>query len=91
MEDDIYTEFMKVIKEDSSFNNITEDNVDDELNNIISIVKESKETLDVTRESVKNLITNGLEDDYTSYVNEAEKSYFVVKNKELYFSAGAHS
>lgn len=84
MEDDLYTEFMKVIKEDSSFNNITEDNVDDELNNIISIVKESKETLDVTRESVKNLITNGLEDDYTSYVNEAEKSYFVVKNKELY-------
>ena len=84
MEDDLYTEFMKVIKEDSSFNNITEDNVDDELNNIISIVKESKETLDVTRESVKNLITNGLEDDYTSYVNEAEKSYFVIKNKELY-------
>lgn len=84
MEDDLYTEFMKVIKEDSSFNNIAEDNVDDELNNIISIVKESKETLDVTRESVKNLITNGLEDDYTSYVNEAEKSYFVVKNKELY-------
>lgn len=84
MEDDLYTEFMKVIKEDSSFNNITEDNVDDELNNIISIVKESKETLDITRESVKNLITNGLEDDYTSYVNEAEKSYFVIKNKELY-------
>ncbi len=84
MEDALYTEFMKVIKENSSFNNITEDNVDDELNNIISIVKESKETLDVTRESVKNLITNGLEDDYTSYVDEAEKSYFVVKNKELY-------
>lgn len=84
MEDDLYTEFMKVIKEDSSFNNITEDNVDDELTNIVSIVKESKETLDVTRESVKNLITNGLEDDYTSYVNEAEKSYFVIKNKELY-------
>lgn len=84
MEDDLYTEFMKVIKEDSSFNNVTEDNVDDELNNIVSIVKESKETLDVTRESVKNLITNGLEDDYTSYVNEAEKSYFVIKNKELY-------
>ena len=38
----------------------------------------------VTRDSVKNLITSGLEDDYSSYVDEAEKSYFVIKNKELF-------
>ena len=84
MEDDLYSEFMKVIKEDNTYNNITEDNIDEELNNIKSLVKESKETLDVTRDSVKNLITSGLEDDYSSYVDEAEKSYFVIKNKELF-------
>ena len=84
MEDDLYSEFMKVIKEDNNYNNITEDNIDEELNNIKALVKESKETLDVTRDSVKNLITSGLEDDYSSYVEEAEKSYFVIKNKELF-------
>ena len=84
MEDDLYSEFMKVIKEDNTYNNITEDNIDEELNNIKSLVKDSKETLDVTRDSVKNLITSGLEDDYSSYVDEAEKSYFVIKNKELF-------
>ena len=84
MEDDLYSEFMKVIKEDNTYNNITEDNIDEELNNIKSLVKESRETLDVTRDSVKNLITSGLEDDYSSYVDEAEKSYFVIKNKELF-------
>ena len=66
------------------YGKITEDNIDEELNNIKSLVKESKETLDVTRDSVKNLITSGLEDDYSSYVDEAEKSYFVIKNKELF-------
>ena len=84
MEDDLYSEFMKVIKEDNTYNNITEDNIDEELNNIKSLVKDSKETLDVTRDSVKNLITSGLEDDYSYYVDEAEKSYFVIKNKELF-------
>ena len=60
MEDDLYSEFMKVIKEDNAYNNITEDNIDEELNNIKSLVKESKETLDVTRDSVKNLITSAV-------------------------------
>lgn len=84
MEDELYSEFMNAIKEDNSYINITEDNIDEELDNIKVLVKESKETLDVTRDSVKNLITSGLEDDYTSYVEEAEKGYFVIKNKELY-------
>lgn len=84
MEDDLYSEFMKVIKEDNTYNNITSDNIDEEINNIKSLVKESRETLDVTRDSVKNLLTSGLEDDYSSYVDEAEKSYFVIKNKELF-------
>lgn len=84
MEDELYSEFMNVVKEDNSYINITEDNIDEELDNIKVLVKESKETLDVTRDSVKNLITSGLEDDYTSYVEEAEKGYFVIKNKELY-------
>lgn len=84
MEDDLYSEFMKVIKEDNAYNNITEDNIDEELNNIKSWLRKVSETLDVTRDSVKNLITSGLEDDYSSYVDEAEKSYFVIKNKELF-------
>lgn len=83
MEDDLYSEFMKVIKEDNSYANITEDNVSEEIKNLKPIVKESKETLDITRDSVKSLITNGEEDDYSSYVEEAEKNYFIVKNREF--------
>lgn len=83
MEEELYSEFMKAISEDNSYVNITENNVDEEIDTIRVLVDESKETLDVTRDSVKNLITSGLEDDYTSYVEEAEKSYFVIKNREL--------
>lgn len=84
LEEELYSEFMKVIKEDTAYVNLTEDNVSEELDNIKIMVKESKETLEVTRDSVKSLITNGLEEDYTSYVEEAEKGYFVIKNKEIY-------
>lgn len=84
LEEELYSEFMKIIKEDTAYVNLTEDNVSEELDNIKIMVKESKETLEVTRDSVKSLITNGLEEDYTSYVEEAEKGYFVIKNKEIY-------
>lgn len=82
MEDDLYSEFSKVMKEES-FDDINEENISNELNNLSTFVIESKETLDVTKESVRSLITSGADSEYSSYIEEAEKNYYVVKNKEL--------
>lgn len=83
MEDDLYSEFTRIIKEDVSFENIDEDNIDEELASTIPLAKEYKETLDVTKDSINSLIENGIDDDYNSYIEEANKSYYLVKNKEL--------
>lgn len=82
MEDELYSTFMNVIK-DSDYENIKEEDIDNELEQIRSKVSETEETLDITRESVGSLITSGLEDDYSSYIEEAERNYFNYKNKEL--------
>lgn len=83
MEDELYSSFMSVIKDDDYYKNISEEDINSELDNIRINVSEAKETLDITKESVGSLITNGLEDDYASYVEEAEKNYYNYKNKEL--------
>lgn len=80
MENELYSSFIKVIKERES---ISEEDISSELDEIRSKVSEAKETLDITKESVGSLITNGLEDDYASYVEEAERSYFTYKSREI--------
>lgn len=83
MEDDLYSSFMNVINSDEYYKNISVDDINDELDNIRNSVVETKETLDITKDSVGSLITNGLEDDYASYIEEAEKNYYNYKNKEI--------
>lgn len=83
MEDELYSSFMSVVKEDEFFRNINEDDINSELDAIRSRVAETKETLDITKDSVGSLISSGLEDDYASYIEEAEKSYYNYKNREL--------
>lgn len=83
MEDELYSSIMSILKEDEYFRNISEEDINSELDIIRSKVAETKETLDITRDSVGSLISSGLEDDYSSYVEEAERSYYVYKNREI--------
>lgn len=67
----------------SEYSNITKDNIEEQLKEINAKVKESKETLDITKESVDSLIENGINDDYNSYVFDAESEYITDKNKQI--------
>lgn len=83
MEDNLYSEFVKSIKYDEYFNSINEDNYKSELSLVEDKVRENEETLEVTLDSVKSLMNSGTDDDYTSYVEDAEKGFYVWKNREI--------
>ena len=83
IEDELYSSFMNVIKDVEYYKNINEEDITNELEVIKIGVYEAKETLDITKDSVGNLITSGLQDDYASYVEEAERNYYNFKNKEI--------
>ena len=83
MEDELYSSFISIINNDEYYKNISEEDINSELENIRSKVSETKETLDITKESIGSLVNSGLEEDYTSYIEEAEKSYYLYKNREI--------
>lgn len=83
MEDSLYSTLMKSIKNDEYFNKITEENYNNELLSVEDKVKENEETLEVTLDSVKSLLKNGINEEYTSYVEDAEKSFYIWKNREI--------
>lgn len=83
MEDSIYSSLMNSIKNDEYFTKINEDNYNTELSVVEDKVRENEETLEVTLDSVKSLMNSGTDDDYTSYIEDAEKSYYIWKNREI--------
>lgn len=83
MEDELYKIFNKIIKDDEYFKELNDDGINSMLASILDKVKESKDTLEVTEDSVRSLSINGINDDYSVYVEDAEKSYFVWKNREI--------
>ena len=83
LEDELYSSFMNFVKSDEYYKNISEDEISSELESIRGNIAEAKETLDITKESIGALVTNGLDDDYASYIEEAEKAYYNYKNKEI--------
>lgn len=83
LEDELYSSFMNIVNSDEYYKNISADDITTELENIKASVVEAKETLDITKESIGALANNGLDDDYASYVEEAEKTYYNCKYKEL--------
>jgi len=83
LEDDLYSSFMNVIKSDEYYKDINVDDITSELENIRGSVSEARETLDITKESIGSFTINGLDDDYASYIEEAEKTYYNFKNKEI--------
>lgn len=83
LEDELYSSFMNIIKSDEYYKAINENEITSELESIRGSVIEAKETLDITNESIGTLAVNGIDDDYASYIEEAEKTYYNVKNKEI--------
>lgn len=83
MEEELYTSFLDVISGDDYLSKISEDDIDGELALVIDKAKENKETLDVTKESVNSLLAGGTDDDYNSYIEDAERMYFTWENREL--------
>lgn len=83
MEDELYNSFKDVISNDDYLSKLNEDDIDTEIAMVIDKVKDNKETLDVTRDSVNSLMISGDNDDYASYIEDAERSYFTWKNREL--------
>lgn len=83
IEEELYSSFVNVVKNNDYYRELNEEDIDSELDNIRSSVNETKETLDITKESIGSLVTSGLDDDYASYVEEAEKNYYSYKNKEI--------
>ena len=79
MEDNIYSSLMTSIKNDEYFTKIN----DIELSTVDDKVRENEETLEVTLDSVKSLMNSGTDDDYTSYIEDAEKNYYIWKNREI--------
>lgn len=83
MEDELYSNFIDVIKDIEYYKDINEEDITNELDVVKTSVLEAKETLDITKDSVGSLITSGLHDDYASYIEEAERNYYNYKNKEI--------
>lgn len=83
MEDELLNSFVSIIKEEEEYRDVSGEDITRLLVEVTDKTRETKETLDVTKESVNSLVSSGLADDYSSYVEEAEKSYYVWKNKEI--------
>ena len=83
MEDELYNTFKDTISDDDYLSKLNEDDIDTEIAMVIDKVKDNKETLDVTKDSVNSLMISGDNDDYASYIEDAERSYFTWKNREL--------
>ena len=67
MEDKLYELFNSIIKDDEYFKELSDDDINSTLASILDKVKESKDTLEVTKDSVRSLSINGINDDYSVY------------------------
>lgn len=83
LEDEIYSAFITSIEDDEYYGQIEEENLFDILKEVSKKSREAKETLDITKDSVESLLSNGMDDEYSSYVEEASKNYYLWKEREI--------
>lgn len=85
-EDIILAKFTNIIKQVSTLKNITVDNIDAKLNDVISRAEESKKSLDIFLKSYTTLKGSGInyeeEMEYKSYVDNAKDIYYSNKEQE---------
>jgi len=83
LEDELYSSFVTSVSSDEYYSNIEEEQIIDILSEVSKKAKETKETLDITKESVESLLSSGMDDEYESYIEEASKSYSLWKDREI--------
>ncbi len=85
-EEIVLNKFKNIIKYVEEFKEITEDNIDSQLNKIIDSVQESKKSLDIFTKSFTTLSGSGIsyeeEQEYRSYVENAKEVYYANKEQE---------
>ncbi len=83
LEDELYSSFVTSVSSDEYYSSIEEENIIDILSEVSKKAKDTKETLDITKESVNSLLSSGMDDEYESYIEEASKSYSLWKDREI--------
>ncbi len=86
LEDELYSVFVTCISDDEYYKEIEEEKINDILSDVSRKTSENKETLDITRESIRNLVSSGMNDEYESYIEEANKNYSLWKDREVILS-----
>lgn len=85
-EEIILSKFMTLIKPLEIFKNLTPENIDAKINEVISNVEESKKSLDIFIKSYTTLRGSGIsyeeEAEYKSYVDNAEEVFYGNKEQE---------
>lgn len=85
-EEVLLNKFETIFKSLDYFKNVTEENLEEELTKILSSVEESKKSLDIFTKSFTTLTNSGIskeeEDEYHSYVVNAQQVYYSNKEKE---------
>lgn len=83
LEDELYSTFVTSVSSDEYYSSIEEENILDILSEVSKKAQDTKETLDITKESVASLLSSGMNDEYESYIEEASKSYSLWKDREI--------
>lgn len=85
-EETLFEKFTNLVKSLPQFKNVTIENIDEKINNIISNVEESKKSLDIFSKSYSTLKGSGIsydeENEYKSYVDNAKEVYYDNKEQE---------
>lgn len=86
-EENLYNALKNVLYEKDLFSFVESVDIDDEIEKIQSEIKETKEQKDTFEAAFNNLKVSGisgeLEVEYASYVENAKKNYYNVKEKEI--------
>ena len=85
-EEELFTRFKNIVSHVDLFKDVTEENVDFKLNEIVSVTEDSKKSLDIFNKSFSTLNQAGISgeerDEYLSYVNGAKEVFYANKEKE---------
>lgn len=85
----LLNKFVSIVKSLDYFNNVTEDNINTYLDDVVAKTLESKKSLDIFAKSFSTLVNSGInsqeEEEYRSYVADAQKVYYDNKEQEYLF------
>ena len=85
-EEMLLNKFLSIVKNLDYFSDVNEDNIDVHLDNVIMVSQDSKKSLDIFTKSFSTLVRSGIdskeEEEYHSYVKDAQQVYYCNKEKE---------